>query len=405
MLNTDAEGRLVLADALAYLAEKKPQVIIDTATLTGACMVALGDDITGVIGNDETLIRDLLAAGEAVGEPMWQLPLCDGLPAADRVDRGRREEHRRPLGRRHHGGAVPGRVRRRRRRGCTWTSPARRSPTGRSDLGPRGATGVPVRTLVRYVLDRAAPDGAAWPTPELGQAPRTGPVLGVFAHPDDAEISAGGTLAKWAAAGREVHLLVLTNGDRGSSDPAQDRAELAATRRAETEAAARRPRARRASGSSTSHDGELENTQDIREAVVRRIREVRAETVLVVRPDRVVLREQLLQPLRPPHAPAPSRSTRSSPAPATRTSSPSSSTRGWRSGGARRLARLDERAQPPRGRHRVTSDAKVDALAEHASQLAEGIRFFEEFLAEDAVEAGEKIGVEHAEEFRVLDLR
>ena len=49
--------------------------------------------------------------------------------------------------------------------------------------------------------------------------------------------------------------------------------------------------------------------------------------------------------------------------------------------------------------------AKVDALAEHASQLAEGIRFFEEFLAEDAVKAGEKIGVTHAEEFRVLDLR
>ena len=47
MLNTDAEGRLVLADALAYLAEKKPRVIIDTATLTGACMVALGDRSSG----------------------------------------------------------------------------------------------------------------------------------------------------------------------------------------------------------------------------------------------------------------------------------------------------------------------------------------------------------------------
>src|SRR5437763_75850 len=50
------------------------------------------------------------------------------------------------------------------------------------------------------------------------QAPRTGPALAIFAHPDDAEISAGGTLARWAAAGREVHLLVLTNGDRGSED-------------------------------------------------------------------------------------------------------------------------------------------------------------------------------------------
>ena len=62
----------------------------------------------------------------------------------------------------------------------------------------------------------------------MAPEPRTGPVLAVFAHPDDAEICAGGTLAKWAATGREVHLLVLTNGDRGSSDPWCDRAELAA---------------------------------------------------------------------------------------------------------------------------------------------------------------------------------
>ena len=53
VLNTDAEGRLVLADSLAYLAEKKPKVIIDTATLTGACMIALGDQITGAMGNDD----------------------------------------------------------------------------------------------------------------------------------------------------------------------------------------------------------------------------------------------------------------------------------------------------------------------------------------------------------------
>ena len=52
-------------------------------------------------------------------------------------------------------------------------------------------------------------------TPEAKE-PVTGPVLGIFAHPDDAEISAGGTLARWASEGREVHLLILTNGDRGS---------------------------------------------------------------------------------------------------------------------------------------------------------------------------------------------
>src|SRR5947207_13186976 len=68
--------------------------------------------------------------------------------------------------------------------------------------------------------------------------PRTGPVLAIFAHPDDAEICAGGALAKWAATGREVHLLILTNGDRGSGDPRASRGELAATRRRETEEAA-----------------------------------------------------------------------------------------------------------------------------------------------------------------------
>ena len=64
---------------------------------------------------------------------------------------------------------------------------------------------------------------------------------------------------------------------------------------------------------------------------------------------------------------------------------------------------MDERAEPRGGRHGFLA-TKVDALARHASQLAEGIRFFEDFLGKDAVEAGEKIGVEHAEEFRVLDL-
>ncbi|MGZ8604578.1 MAG: leucyl aminopeptidase family protein, partial [Actinomycetota bacterium] len=77
VLNTDAEGRLVLADALAYRAEKKPKVIIDTATLTGACMIALGDQITGAMGNDDALFRAVAAAGDAAGETIWQLPLHD----------------------------------------------------------------------------------------------------------------------------------------------------------------------------------------------------------------------------------------------------------------------------------------------------------------------------------------
>src|SRR5206468_27452 len=66
-----------------------------------------------------------------------------------------------------------------------------------------------------------------------------GPVVAVFAHPDDAEISSGGTLAKWSAEGRDVHLVVLTNGDRGSEEPDCDREALARTRAEEQKRAAK----------------------------------------------------------------------------------------------------------------------------------------------------------------------
>jgi leucyl aminopeptidase len=75
VLNTDAEGRLVLADALALAAKSKPDVIVDLATLTGAARVALGPAYAAVLGNDQTTIDSLIAAGKAVGEPLWQLPL------------------------------------------------------------------------------------------------------------------------------------------------------------------------------------------------------------------------------------------------------------------------------------------------------------------------------------------
>ena len=155
VLNTDAEGRLVLADALAYLAEKKPKVIIDTATLTGACMIALGDQITGAMGNDDALFHDIGAAGDAVGETMWQLPLYGDYrrlidsTVADVKNIGER-----------YGGAIS----------AAWflaefvgdtpwihldiAGPAWADKV--SDLGPKGGTGVPVRTLVRYLLDRSA---------------------------------------------------------------------------------------------------------------------------------------------------------------------------------------------------------------------------------------------------------
>ena len=231
---------------------------------------------------------------------------------------------------------------------------------------------------------------------------RTGPVLGIYAHPDDAEISAGGTLAKWVAAGRDVHLLVLTNGDRGSNDRSRDRAELAATRWVETEAAAE------VLGLSSARslgipDGELANTQAVCEAVIRRIREVRAETVVSVDPtawffenryynhsDHRIAGEIALDAVFP---------------------------------GAGNPHYFSEQLEEGLDVSKVHDvwlgwtnesnhvedvsgffDKKIAALARHESQLAEGIQFFEEFLAKEAVALGEKIGASHAEDFRVLDL-
>lgn len=77
VLNTDAEGRLVLADALALAVEHQPDLMVDLATLTGACKVALGGKIAGVMGNDDTLVRRIVALGRETGERMWHLPLPD----------------------------------------------------------------------------------------------------------------------------------------------------------------------------------------------------------------------------------------------------------------------------------------------------------------------------------------
>jgi LmbE family N-acetylglucosaminyl deacetylase len=232
--------------------------------------------------------------------------------------------------------------------------------------------------------------------------PRTGPAIGVFAHPDDAEIAAGGTMANWVAAGREVHLLVLTNGDRGSQDPQLDPAELARIRVGETEAAGA------VLGLASVrildvHDGDLQNKVEMREQVVRRIREIRAETMLSVDPTAVFFHDSYYN-----HS--------------------DHRTAGW--------IALDS-AFPGSGNPHffpehlgdglgvqditdvwlgwtnepnhtedvtVTWKTKIDALAKHDSQLSEGIAYFERFLLEEAEAAGGKIGVGRAEEFRRLDL-
>lgn len=77
IINTDAEGRLVLADVLTFAKRFSPAVVIDAATLTGACVVALGHSATGVMGTQEDLVQEVLAAGKRASEPGWPLPLWD----------------------------------------------------------------------------------------------------------------------------------------------------------------------------------------------------------------------------------------------------------------------------------------------------------------------------------------
>ena len=77
ILNTDAEGRLILCDALHYARRFRPAVVVDVATLTGACVIALGHFHAGVMGNDEKLIQELLAAGVRADDRCWQLPLTE----------------------------------------------------------------------------------------------------------------------------------------------------------------------------------------------------------------------------------------------------------------------------------------------------------------------------------------
>ncbi len=77
VINTDAEGRLILADALDYAAEWEPAAIVDCATLTGACVIALGHHRSAVLGNDDELLAELQSAGDRAAQPCWPLPLDD----------------------------------------------------------------------------------------------------------------------------------------------------------------------------------------------------------------------------------------------------------------------------------------------------------------------------------------
>ena len=102
VLNTDAEGRLVLADVLWYAQDRfKPRLIVDLATLTGAIMVALGKEYAGMFANDDKLAKELDAAGQATGEKVWRMPLAK---AYDKLIDSKTADMKNIGGR--HGGAI-----------------------------------------------------------------------------------------------------------------------------------------------------------------------------------------------------------------------------------------------------------------------------------------------------------
>ncbi|MBK6687324.1 MAG: leucyl aminopeptidase [Deltaproteobacteria bacterium] len=151
VLNTDAEGRLVLADALSYAQDLRPTEIIDLATLTGACMVALGRGTAGAFINDEELAKDLAAAWESSGESFWRMPLLGELreqlvsDVADLKNIGDR-----------YGGAITGALFLREfvEPGVRWAHLDIAGPvlaTKDSGHQSKGATGFGVRTLVELV--------------------------------------------------------------------------------------------------------------------------------------------------------------------------------------------------------------------------------------------------------------
>ncbi len=150
ILNTDAEGRLILCDALTYTERFDPDTVIDVATLTGACIVALGHIATGLYANKDSLARDLLEAGEEAHDRAWHMPLWDDYqellksPFADMANIGGRW-----------GGSITA--------ACFLSRFAKKYDWAHLDIAGtawnsganKGATGRPVPLLAHYLLQRA----------------------------------------------------------------------------------------------------------------------------------------------------------------------------------------------------------------------------------------------------------
>jgi len=148
--NTDAEGRLVMADGIVHARDAKADVVVDIATLTGACMIALGDKAFGVMGNEQAEVDALLKAAETAGENAWQLPLYDEYRR--KIDSEIADI--RNIGDRYGGAITAGLFLKEFAGDTPWlhldiAGPSR-STVDEFDT-PKGATGVGVRTLVSYI--------------------------------------------------------------------------------------------------------------------------------------------------------------------------------------------------------------------------------------------------------------
>uniref|UniRef100_A0A7C2PHJ6 Probable cytosol aminopeptidase n=1 Tax=Schlesneria paludicola TaxID=360056 RepID=A0A7C2PHJ6_9PLAN len=155
VLNTDAEGRLVLADVLSYAVDLGVERIVDLATLTGACVVALGEDVAGAMTNDQPLCDRVLSAAAAVGEDLWQLPMFD---LYDELIKGDVGDIKNTGGR--WGGAISaGKFLQRFVAGKPWVHLDIAGPAFASSSKPHregGGTGAYVRTLVELVTRMSA---------------------------------------------------------------------------------------------------------------------------------------------------------------------------------------------------------------------------------------------------------
>ena len=164
VLNTDAEGRLVLADVLAWAVEEKPAAVIDLATLTGAILVALGPWTTGLFSNDDALAAEISDAARIAGEPLWRMPLTPEMeeliksPVADLKNTGGR-----------YGGSINAALFLQHFVGKTpWAHLDIAGPASvdkERGYNPRGGTGAGVRLLAEWIRRRAGAGATSSPRP------------------------------------------------------------------------------------------------------------------------------------------------------------------------------------------------------------------------------------------------